>query len=227
MRAVSDARHEPASEPEGPVEPGRAAEPERTPEAPVTDDDRQRVINRIQRALANDEVAFEELDERFEQVFAAETTVELEAAVAGLPVAPLPRPVPARHIATTTRFSLLGDTRIGGWISLGRRLTAATLIGDIVIDLSSAALPTEGFDLTALVLIGDVKVIVPDGAAVELTAFNLIGNSREQVVVPMAGAPTIRLSLFGAIGDSQVYSLSQVPEGKLRRLWRALRRPSS
>ncbi len=193
-----------------------------------TDDDRRQVIDRIQQALAEDRLDFEELDDRFGAVYAATTRAELEAVAADLPpVQELPPPPTARHLAPRTQFSLLGDVQIGGWVSVGDELTVATLIGDATIDLSSAAIGPNGVTVTGRALIGDVKVIVPDGARVQIDAFHLIGDKRTALSAPVDGGPVVRVKAFLPIGDVKVYSLSLVPEGKLRRLWGALRRSSA
>ncbi len=73
-------------------------------------------------------------------------------------------------------------------------------------------------------LIGDVKVIVPDGVRVRCSVTVVIGDRKEALVPPVAGAPLIRINVVNVIGDAKVYSLSAVPEGALRRAWATLRR---
>ena len=192
----------------------------------MTSADRHAMVDRIQQALAANQLAFEELDHRFELVYAATTGAELEQAAAGLPdPPPPPPPIAARHLAPATTFSFIGDTKLGGWIAVGPELSVTSLIGDTVVDLSSADIPGEGVTITVRSLVGDAKIVVPDGVRVQIDRVCLIGDHRERLVPPVAGAPTVHVRLFSAIGDVQVYSLSQVPDGPLRRLWAALRRP--
>jgi hypothetical protein len=191
----------------------------------VTDTDRRSMVERIQRALAEDQVPFEELDHRFEQVYRAETRSDLELAAQGLPEPILPPPpVVRRHLAPATSVALIGDVELGGWMEVGPEISVWTLIGDAVVDLSSAALPPDGARIRVVSLIGDVKVILPDGAQAQIETFALIGDRVERLVPPLEGAPTIRISFLAGIGDVAVYSLSQVPAGPLRRLWSSLRR---
>ena len=195
------------------------------PDAPITDFERQAMVYRIQSALAEDHLEFSEVDDRFGLVFAAQTRQELEDSVAGLPEPRQPPPPQAaRHFAPDRSFSLIGDVKIGGWLAVGKSLTATTLIGDVIIDVSSAAFDEGGLDITAYSLIGDVKIVVPDGARVQHSGVNLIGDRKEILVAPSPGAPVVRVTAYGLIGDVAIYSLSAVPEKKLRKMWVALRR---
>lgn len=203
----------------------------------IGDADRQVVIESIQRAMVDGYVHFDELETRFEAVYAAETRGQLDAVTTDLPggrrseqsVVPVPTsgsgsaPV-VRHQAASSQFSLLGDSRIGGWITVGNELSMTTVIGDSTIDLSTAEIGSDGVSVTARNVIGDVRVIVPDGARVELSITTLIGSRKEALSAPRPGAPTIKLDLTSVVGDVQVYSLSLVPEGKLRKLWNSLRK---
>lgn len=202
-------------------------EPTSDPQPPAdvpTDEDRQAVVAAIQQALADERLAFDELDERFGAVYAAGTQAELRAVVADLPeLRRSPPPPEARHLAARSSFKLLGDTRIGGWLALEGDLTTVSVIGDTVIDVSSATIPEGGVTVDAWSLIGDVKVIVPDGVRVQSQVISLLGDREERLTPPRPGAATVRIRIQLALGDAEVYSLSEVPVGRLRRLWAALR----
>lgn len=209
------------SGPSSPVPAGASPEPSRQP----TDAERQLVIDRVQQAMAEDQLAFEELDDRFAAVYGATTMGELERVTADLPVPKQPPPPPtARHLAPASSISVIGDAEVGGWIAVGDELTVATLIGDATVDLSSAAIGPDGVKVNARSIIGDVKVIVPDGARVQVEVANLIGDKKQLLAPPIDGGPVVRIKGFSAIGDVRVYSLSLVPDGKLRKLWESLRR---
>lgn len=194
--------------------------------AEPTDAERRQVVDRIQQALAEDLIAFDELDDRFSAVFGASSQTELQLVVNDLPVpvsAPPPAPS-ARHPAPRTQFSLLGDVKIGGWIAVDSDMTVTAVFGDIVIDLSSAGIGSEGVTINVRSVFGDAKVIVPDGARVQVNATQMIGDQRQELSLPVEGSPLVRIAGFQAVGDLKVYSLSLVPEGALRRLWAKLRR---
>lgn len=190
-----------------------------------TEAERQRAIDRIQQALAEDQIEFNELDDRFGAVYAATTRAELERVTADLPVPQYQPPAPAaRHPAPSTQFSLLGDVKVGGWLAMGQDLTVTAVIGDAIVDLSSASIGPEGVTVNLRGLLGDARIIVPDGARVQVDATVIIGSKRLELSPPMEGGPLIRIDGLQAIGDLRVYSLSLVPDGALRRLWTKLRR---
>ena len=192
------------------------------PEEPIGADDRQVAVEQIQRAMASDVVRFEELDDRFELIYAARTRGELERALEGLPLPPPPEaPVP-RHPVAPVSYSLFGDVKVGGWVSVGPEITYGSGFGDVLIDLSSAYL--RG-DTTVRVrsIFGDVTVIVPDGIRATLESTTFFGDRKQLLSEPVPNAPHVRVVAAALFGDAKLYSLSQVPEGPFRRLWRALR----
>ncbi len=207
-----------------PVPRPAAPEPARPdPEDLVTDADRQVVVQHVQRAVVDDIVPFEQLDARLARIHAASTRAELDAAIADLPTPPPPdRPATVGHLAPKESVTLIGDTTIGGWIDVEGDLTAVTVLGDKVIDLSSATLPPE-VTISAWTLIGDTTVIVPDGVRTAVSAISVIGDRKTVLAPAQAGAPTVRIESRTLIGDVKVYSLSELPTGKLRKLWRRLR----
>ena len=75
----------------------------------------------------------------------------------------------------------MGDVKLGGALAVGTVLHATAFFGDVVIDLSSATIPPEGVEIRASVGIGDVRVIVPDGATVKMRSFNVLGDRVEAV----------------------------------------------
>lgn len=189
----------------------------------VNDADRDAVVADIQQAMVEGYLQFDELDMRFAAVYRAQTRGDLDDVVVDLPRTRAPAPT-AHHPISDRTLNLIGDVRKGGWISVGSAMQVISLIGDAVIDLSSAEIPDGGVTVTVYSLIGDVRAIVPDGAQVQIESLSVIGDSRDRLVAPMAGGPRITLRLRSLIGDVRVYSLSQVPEGRLRALWNTLRR---
>ena len=192
------------------------------PERPVDDHDRHVAIERIQRAIAADDVAFEELDELFERVYAATTLADIAAVTINLPIHDAPKvPAPSHPIART-RYTMFGDIKVGGWISAEGDLNYGTGLGSIYVDLSSADLHR---DITVRVraILGDVTVILPDGVRTNLESFTGLGDTKIAVSDPVPGAPYVRVVAATLLGDARLYTLSQVPEGRLQKLWRALR----
>ncbi len=192
------------------------------PNDPITDEDRQLAVEQVQRAMADGEVRFAELDDRFEAIYAAQTRSELEAVWSQLPSPPAPAvPAPAHPIAPET-YSVFGDVKVGGWISVGGDLTYGSGFGNVTVDLSSAHLRSD-CTVRVRAVFGDVTVILPDGVRASMESTTIFGDRTERLTQPVAGLPYVRVVAATLFGDAKLYSLSQVPEGKLQRLWKALR----
>jgi hypothetical protein len=192
----------------GPAQPVPA--PPRTgPDVPVTDVDRQRAADLLQRACGEGRLTLDEFSTRVGAVWSADTAGELEKATSGIA---LPR-VGAGGPSSGTLVSILGDQkRVGRW-RLPRRLRLFGLLGDWELDLRGALLSPDAVadgvvDILHISLLGDVKVIVPEGVEVELYGFELLGDRKlELASVPITpGAPRIRLRAYGLLGDVIVRS---------------------
>ncbi len=195
-----------------------------TSEARAGDDDRTRVVRQLEQAMVQGRTTIDEMEQRMGLAYRARTWDDLDRLTRDLPTETLVEP-PVTTAAGEWHVGLLGDVRRGGWIATGRRIKAVTLLGDVVLDLSSASIPSEGVEVIGANLLGDVRVIVPDGAAVEVRGFNLMGDRTQHVVAPRAEGPVIVVRAFTLLGDLKLYSQSLVPDGPLRRWWLALRRP--
>lgn len=195
------------------------------PSDPVGDDDRAPALQRIRQAVGENVLPFEELDDRFAAIYAATTRAELDAVVADLPApaAPLPAPAVVPHPAPRSSFVLIGDLSVGGGVAVDSEIRATNLIGDTTIDLSDAVLGPE-VDVRVSSIIGDITVIVPDGVRASLETTTIIGERTTILSDARPGAPTIRVTGFCAIGEVKLYSLSRVPEGLFRRIWKRLKK---
>lgn len=193
------------------------------PNDPLEEHERQTAVSRIQRAMADGQIEFDDLDDRFELIFKAQTRSELDAATADLPTPAAPAPVPPGQPIAKTSFSLFGDLKTGGWIEADTDLSYTTIFGDVVLDLSSASLPSE-ITVTTFSLFGDSTVIVPDGVRATIETVQIFGDRKTMLSPPNPGAATVTVKATTIFGDARLYSLSQVPEGRLRKLWRSLRK---
>ncbi len=184
--------------------------------------DRQLTVELVQRAMVDDAITFDELDDRFAAIYRAETRADLAAVVADLPQPPAPRPAVRGHLLPSSSFSLFGDLKVGGWVAVDSDLNYGALFGDIVIDLSSAELPDD-VQITATSLFGDTTVILADGVRASVESLVLFGSRRTDLAPARDGSPTVRITARKAFGDVKVYSLSRIPDGPFRKLWKALR----
>ncbi|MEM9655746.1 MAG: DUF1707 domain-containing protein [Actinomycetota bacterium] len=189
-------------------------------DAPITEQDRQVLVRHIQSAMLQEQIGFEEIDDRFAAVYQAQTRAELDRVVHDLPSPAAP--VPPGHPVPRQSLALLGDVKVGGWIETGSEITYGTILGDVVIDLSSATLPDQ-VTITVWNFAGDTTVILPDGVRATLEGFLALGDRKIDLTGPRHGAPMVTVRSYKVLGDARLFSLSRVPEGRIRKLWRKLR----
>ena len=148
----------------------------------------------------------EEFSQRTETALTARTQAQLAPAMVGLDIA-LPVTAPKRSV-TRWLIAVMGSSKQTGRWRLGGRSTAVAVMGDCELDLRRAEI--EGADVTiaAYAIMGTIKVIVPEGIAVELNSIAIMGDKRYKVadMPPLPGAPLVRVQAFACMGDVKVES---------------------
>jgi hypothetical protein len=187
------------------------------PPAPITDADREVAAEALQDACGTGRLTLEEFSERVRAVWAADSRDQVAAAIADIAVVP---PVGTTRTVSTV-VGVLGDQRrIGRW-RLPARLRAFTLLGQVHLDLRSVVVSDPVVEITAVALLGDVRIEVPEGVEVELRGFELLGD-RELRLAPVArrpGTPLIRIRAYALLGDVQVRSAPPGQEPASRSWW--------
>jgi hypothetical protein len=116
------------------------------------------------------------------------------------------------------------DERSGRWRP-GEDTRALALLGDCTLDLRQADVEGGELRVTAIAVIGDVRVVVPPGVVVELDGISLLGDKRYragEMPAPPPGAPRVRVTAYAVVGDVTV--MSEPPVRPLERLRAALER---
>ncbi|MGI5327741.1 DUF1707 SHOCT-like domain-containing protein [Actinomadura nitritigenes] len=189
---------------------GPGADPAGTTPVPgavrASDAEREAVVERLRVASVEGRLTFEELTERTEAAYAAVTRADLEHITADLPGMGAPGANPA-PLQVKRRFSaVMGDCkeRIVGRID--GPLEAVSVMGDVELDLRGAQVPTGEVHISATAVMGDVKIIVPDGVAVELMGHAFLGDRRVQVREPCPGEriPVVRVTANAFMGDVKI-----------------------
>ena len=104
--------------------------------------------------------------------------------------------------------SIFGDiTRAGSWPP--RHTTSPfALFGDIDLDLRHASIPVGGIVINAIAPFGNIEVLVPDGAEVDVGGFTLFGSKKVAVdgSDEAESATQIRVRGFTLFGSLKVRS---------------------
>lgn len=205
-RPESDPLDAVPAEPPGPVAP-RETDAVRGAEAVrASDAEREAVVERLRIASVEGRLTFEELTERSEAAYAAVTRGELDRITADLPGMGAPGANPAPRQEKRKFSAVMGDCkeRIVGRID--GPLEAVAVMGDVELDLRGAQVPTGEIAVTATAVMGDVKIIVPDGVSVELSGHAFLGDRRVRVREPRPGArvPVVRVTAHAVMGDVKI-----------------------
>ncbi|TDD78054.1 DUF1707 and DUF2154 domain-containing protein [Actinomadura rubrisoli] len=172
----------------------------------ASDAEREAVVERLRIASVEGRLTFEELTERTEAAYMAVTRGELEHITTDLPGMGAPGANPA-PVQVKRKFSaFMGDCkeRIVGRID--GPLEAVSVMGDVELDLRGAQVPTGEVIVHATAVMGDVKIIVPDGVIVELTGYAFMGDRDVTVREsgPGARVPIVRVNAHAVMGDVKI-----------------------
>ena len=178
--------------------------------------DRERVIQTLCAHFAHDNLNTQELELRFEHAYKAQTSAELGALVAGLPVlppealspaplygvAPVGRPEPdeKRHLV------LMSSVRKKGQWTPARLNKVTCVMGNAKFDLREALILNGETHFEIHVLMGEVELIVPPGLRVEVDGFAFMGEfddaHSEELAAP--DAPVIRVTGSVVMGAARI-----------------------
>ena len=171
---------------------------------PLTDTEREAAAERLADAAGAGRLTLEEFSDRVGVVWGTDDRTALDRATAGIE---LPPPVGSTRTVSTV-VCVLGDQRRTGRWRLPARVRGWTLMGDIHLDLRAVVCSEPEVEIVVWTLMGDLKIVVPDGVEVELTGFDLMGD-RELRLAParrVPGTPLIHVKACTVMGDVKIRS---------------------
>ncbi|MDP2791829.1 MAG: LiaF-related protein [Rectinemataceae bacterium] len=159
---------------------------------------RQEALDAITSAFAHGSITIEDYETRAEKIQKAKLLVEIDAQTLGLPRPELPReaprnastharvrrPAPAENLFVEERhgspdFSLcvMGERKLAGdWLN-SDQATSFTLMGSTTLDLRNTALPPGRLKIDAIAVMGEIRILVPRGLPVRMSAFPFMGEA--------------------------------------------------
>lgn len=182
----------------------------------ASDAEREAVVERLKWASVEGRLSLSELTERTEAAYTAATHAQLELLTSDLPgtrdarahapMAPMGEPRKRRWFV-----AVMGDSKRRGKWKIDRELGAVAVMGDVLLDLREAEVRTNEVDIVATAVMGDVKIIVPDGVEVDLEGIAIMGDKKVRVVEAPEGmdVPVIRVKAYAVMGDVKVIGDSQ------------------
>ena len=116
-------------------------------------------------------------------------------------------------------MAVIGNERLTGRWTAAPRLTAVAVLGDVIVDLRDAKVRGEQLSIQATALVGDVYVLVPPGATVEMSGVAVLGRKKfavEPAEYTLA-VPVLRVSAVAILGD--VLVATQPPKSRIKSAW--------
>jgi hypothetical protein len=189
---------------------------------------RERVIQALTEAFANDVISVAELEDRLEKVYRATSAAEAEALIVGLRPAGQPAAMvagaasaaPAPDEGDRERFTSLfsSQSRRGVW-SVPRELDVSALFSDTTLDFTHATLPRDIVEVHVSVIFANLKIVVPAGLRVVNRVGAFMANVESEAALDLApmvpGSPVIRITGNAVFANIEIVS-SPAP-GSLKR----------
>ena len=203
--------------------PPRAAEPSTLLAVRASDADRERAVSSLREHIAAGRLTLEEFSERAERAYAAKTVEELAAIGRDLPAVASEE---QRRLPKRFTIAVLANTvRTGRW-RLPKSGLAFVFLGDVDFDLRQAELEHSVTTITAIVLLGNVDLYVPEGIEVDFGGLGIFGHRREwgRDVPPIPGTPLVRMRIFSLFGTADLWRVPAAWIGRpFRQVIKALR----
>jgi hypothetical protein len=193
----------------------------------ASDAEREGVVERLREASVEGRLTLAELTERTEAAYLAQTQAELAQLTSDLPGgAPHPMQAPQAYgrpsgSARQWIAAVLGDDKRTGTWRIDQGIGAVCVMGDITLDLRQAEVRTNQVDIMVICVMGDVKIIVPDGVDVDLSGMTFMGDKKVKVVEAPPGhnAPVVRVRAYVVMGDVKIIGDSMAKP--VKRSWSA------
>ncbi|WP_227997736.1 DUF1707 SHOCT-like domain-containing protein [Nocardia australiensis] len=187
------------------------------PEVRIGDTDREIAARQLRIAMDEGQLDLMELDKRLASVYAAQTSTELVAVTADLPVAAAAREPIELRTGSGSR------DKSGHWI-VPPELTAECSSGTITIDFTQALCTHREVVVHAAVRSGAIRLLVPHGWRVDLDRVRTGSGAVQNKVTepPLPGSTLIRVD--GEIGSGVIVAGYPRPPRRSFLAW-ILRRP--
>lgn len=201
-------------------------------DAPAGEVDRQRAVDALCQAFADDRIEVDEFERRVELAHRADTAEELRRLLAGVPGASPPAPYsppgsapvppsmavdrpsgnhplqPVESVRPTSFIAgiLGGGSRSGGWFP-ARVNYAMGVMGGFSLDLREAPLPPGVTEIKLFCMWGGGEIIVPPDVRVEVSIVGIMGGFDYDHAAPSTldpSAPVVHVTGVCLMGGAEI-----------------------
>jgi hypothetical protein len=161
----------PGSSSGGLERPGRAVPPSGMR---ASDADREAVVEVLREAVTHGRLTFDEFEERTAQAYAAKTFGELHPLTTDLPPGATGTALPTTDNSPLVAV-LSNDNRTGRWL-VPARFRVSAVLGTVNLDFCEAVLSSRETIIDARVVLGSIKLVVPDGLHVRVHGTSVLSS---------------------------------------------------
>lgn len=166
----------------------------------ASDADRDRVLALLAEAMSDGRLTPDEHAERVQRACTARTLGELADLTADLVVASAQ---PVRLDGGRVISGIFGPAkRDGRWV-VPEVLTVTAMFGEVEVDVTQAILQARHVQILATVIGGRLRLVVPDGVSVVVTAPLVLGRRRGGTPLP-AGTETPVIEVKGLVLGGEI-----------------------
>jgi hypothetical protein len=184
----------------------------------ASDTDRDRVLAVLAEAVSDGRLTAEEHAERVQRACTARTLGELADLTTDLVVASAQ---PVRLDGGRVISGIFGPARRDGRWVVPESLTVTAMFGEVELDVTQAILQTRHVQLFATVIGGRLRLAVPDGVSVVVTAPVVLGRRRGSTPLP-TGTDTPVIEIKGMVLGGEII-VQTPPRARRFRLFGARR----
>jgi Domain of unknown function (DUF1707) len=173
------------------------------PSLRVSDADREHTVVSLREHLLAGRLTLDEFSERVEATLQATVSGELARVQHDLPAsgAQISRRKPTRFTAALFgHVARRGRLRLRGWTA------AASVFGDLDLDLRDAAIDQPRTAATIMLVCGNADVYLPEGINIEVSGLTIFGHLRERGRdTASPDAPCVRIRAIGCCSTVDVW----------------------
>ena len=188
----------------------------------ASDADRDRVVTLLAEAVSDGRLTMQEHSERVQRAFSARTLGDLAELTTDLAE---PSAQPVRLDGGRVISGIFGPVRRDGRWVVPETLSVTAAFGEVEVDFTQAILQARHVQLYATVIGGRLRLVVPDGVAVAVTARAALGRRRGGTPPP-ASADTPVIEVKGVVLGGEII-VRTPPRARRFRLFGNRRRPIS
>ena len=186
----------------------------------ASDADRDRVLALLADAVSDGRLTIDEHAERVQRACTARTLGELADLTADLVVASAQ---PVRLDGGRVISGIFGPARRDGRWVVPETLTVTAMFGEVEVDLTQAILQAPRVQLLATVIGGRLRLVVPDGVSVVVTAPAVLGRRRGGTPPPVTPDMPV-IEVRGMVLGGEII-VRTPPRSRRFRLFGSRRRP--